>query len=480
MILFTEYLNSPYFNKSSKKIKFFSYVKQFYPLFTDERLNRDVIYKKLYPEKKYNDSTLRNFFSELHHDLLNFLATENFINDKAGKYKYLLHELTNKNLNEEWGNAIERFEEDLESGTDYNYFLNKHLISGNKFNYNYLNEKISRGKVLEEGINHIDNSTLFLLYHYILEVTTNYLNVISYSRQFNIAPENNFTSKVASLLDIQKILTLTSTNERNKFILEIYRALLKMNSKPENENLYFEYKKVFYNNIEKLSKDEISLHHSRLTGYCILKIQNSEFPEKFSKELFELYKTILEKEYYKDNKTKYLLHEDFRNILLHGIRMKEYGWVDEFIKTYSKKVHPNDRENMNQYGNAYLNYNIGNYGKALKFLKRINPNFLYYKFDVKNLTLMVYFELGYYEEALYLIKTYLEFLRKNRLINPHRKKRYLSFVKFTEKLIHYRFGNSKHDFGYIRMRIAKHNKVAFKSWLMEKISLLEADFGRAV
>jgi hypothetical protein len=476
---FGDYLKSPYFNKSKKKIELFEYLKRFYPLFTDIRVDKKMIFEKLYTGKTYNDSTIRNLFSDLHSEVLDFLTVENFSKDKKNKYRYLLNELISKNLSDEWGDEIEKFSNDSETGVDYNYFLDKHLIAGNKFNYSQLNDKISREIKMTEGLANIDNSSVNLLYHFVSEITSNYLNVLSYSRQFNFELSGNLTNKIISTIDYQKINSMIE-NDENKFIIDIYLALLKMNSNLNDEGFYFSYKNLFYNHRDKLSKDEIALHYSKLTGYCILKIQSAGTSEKFNKELFDLYKTILENEFYKDNKTNYLLHEDFRNILLHALRVREYSWAADFISNYSTKVNPADTVNMFNYGQAYLNYHLASYGEALKHLQVINPDFIFHKFDVRNLTLMVYFELGYYEEALYLIKTYLEFLRKNRVLNTERKKRYLNFVKFTEKLILHKSGSSKHDLGYIKHRLASHTMTAFKPWLLEKISSLESGLGRAV
>jgi hypothetical protein len=89
---------------------------------------------------------------------------------------------------------------------------------------------------------------------------------------------------------------------------------------------------------------------------------------------------------------------------------------------------------------------------------------------------MIYYELGYFEEALCLVKTYHEFLRKNRLVSVERKKRYFSFLKFLEKLINIKLSGEKTDIGYLKYRITNHPHTAFKPWLQEKISQLQHRF----
>jgi hypothetical protein len=88
--------------------------------------------------------------------------------------------------------------------------------------------------------------------------------------------------------------------------------------------------------------------------------------------------------------------------------------------------------------------------------------------------LMVYYELGYTEECLYLCKTYNELLRNYKLLNALRRKRFFNFVKYVEKLILYRAGTIRSDLGYIKHRLEKNNTIQFKDWLLEKISILES------
>jgi tetratricopeptide (TPR) repeat protein len=189
---------------------------------------------------------------------------------------------------------------------------------------------------------------------------------------------------------------------------------------------------------------------------------------------------MLSGSYYMDMGTNHLPCELFRNILFHGLRLKEYGWVNDFIDTYSPRVHPNDKENILNYGLAYLNFNIGNYEKAQDYLNKIEQSFFVFKVDVKNLMLMIYYELGYTEEGLSLIKSYREFIRRNKLLSRERQKRYHNFAKCLEKLIRYRAGTIKTNPGLIKRKLMKNNLVAFKDWLFEKIDVLQTSRKKAI
>lgn len=475
---FSEFLNSPYFNKSRKLIEVFEYVRKFHPLYSDIRLDREAISGSLYPGAEYNDSTIRNLLSDLHKTALEFLAYENFSSTKTDKHRYLLKEISRRNLEDEFEKAIENFEKAAEEGLDYRYFLAKQEIESGKFNFSYINEKVSKTEMVSANLGYLENSGRNLFFYFLTELASHQVSLIIYNRRYQTDDNDMILKKLAAEFAPDRLMKLIPTGDKYYPVLEIYAALVKMYSDTEKEENYFNYKNLLFSNIDILSAGEKAMHIHYLTSYCIGRVRKKA-GSVFNNELFELYEVNLENEYYKDNKSAYLPHELYRSILMHGLSLKKFDWTAAFIHKYSNEVHPHSRHNMLRFGNAYLCYNTGDYTGALKNLVQIEQDFFIYKFDVKNLTLMVYYELGYLEEALSLIKTYHELLRKNRIINPAMKKRYFSFIKFTEKLINCSGGNAGIDMGYINYRLINHQSTAFKPWLIEKFTMLVSNTKKA-
>ncbi len=466
---FKLFLCSPYFNRSKKITELYEYLMKFYPMFSDIRLEREAISTAMYPDERFSDSTIRNLFSDLHKKALEFLTYENFKSSKLDKYNYLLDEVGRKNLKDEFEKVINCCSGNNYGGMDYSYFLNNHQINAKKFNFSYTNEKVSKKEKVSSELGYLENSVRNLLLYFLTELATHNISLIIYSRTYDVDCSKMLLKSIADKYSPEKIKEIIPETDEYYPIVEIYCALVKMYSDTGNIEHYSEYKKILYRHINNLSNGEKSLHIKYLSSYCIGRLQKGP-DEVFSAELFDLYKITLNNECYRENKMGHLPHELYRSILLHSLRLRKYDWAASFINEYSQKVHPGDIENMTKFGKAHLYYNTGNYSGALENLSLIDQDFFIYKFDVKNLTLMIYFELGYYDEALSLIKTYHEFLRKNKIITIERKKRYFSFIKFTEKLINHRLGACESDLGYIKYRLQKHNTTAFKPWLMEKFT----------
>ena len=56
---FEAFLNSPYFNTRNNVVNLFSSIKKYAPEFTHKMLDKEEVWKKLFPGKKYNYGILK-------------------------------------------------------------------------------------------------------------------------------------------------------------------------------------------------------------------------------------------------------------------------------------------------------------------------------------------------------------------------------------------------------------------------------------
>ena len=62
---FEDFLNSPYHNKNRNTLRLFTVVKKYFPNFKSEELNKEIVWKKLFPDKDYNYGVMKNQIHEL-------------------------------------------------------------------------------------------------------------------------------------------------------------------------------------------------------------------------------------------------------------------------------------------------------------------------------------------------------------------------------------------------------------------------------
>jgi hypothetical protein len=196
---------------------------------------------------------------------------------------------------------------------------------------------------------------------------------------------------------------------------------------------------------------------------------DKEKNDKYNEELFNIYDEILSNDYYKNNKIDYLRNEFYRSILILGLQQKKIKWVENFILTCSSKLHKSEKDNMMNLAYAYLHYENGEYLLSWKYFNKIKIDYYIYKYDIKNYALKIYYELGYFDEALMLTENYKKFLQRNELMSEEEKSAIKNFVSYFSKLVLFKAGQlpQKH-FSTYRKRLEKTNDTMSKTWLTQK------------
>ncbi|MFA5404229.1 MAG: hypothetical protein WC358_04790 [Ignavibacteria bacterium] len=468
---FRRFLSSPYFVRSETVVSLFNLLIKYYPNFNSKKLTKEYLSTNIFASEKYNDSTVRNALSDLQDTCELFMTHENFRKSATFSFDFLLKELRDKKLGEVFKKNSAKLDKQFSSANniiDSEYYLTKHKFELNKFNYYSLNEKVNDSSEADLHFNQIYSSGLYLTIHYIIEIVSIYLTSVFYSIQYNRPITNNFLYKLISILNIRGLENLIENSEHN-FIIKIYISLLKTFQNLDDEKAYLEYKNIFRSNMNKLNKDEIWFHYSNLINYCMIKVRDMNNKELYDSELFTLYQEVLQNDYYKNSKSDYLRFTLYRDILFTGLRQKKINWVENFILNQSSKLHKSDKDNMMNLAYAYLYYEKGEYMQSWKYFNKIKIDYFFFKFDLKNYALKIYFELGYYEEALTLIENYKKFLDRNDLMSESERNRTKSFITYLSKLILFKAGQIPYkQFSTYRRRLELANDISNRNWILNK------------
>ena len=106
------------------------------------------------------------------------------------------------------------------------------------------------------------------------------------------------------------------------------------------------------------------------------------------------------------------------------------------------------------------------FNKNESVIKRINH--IQYKIIIKNLTMMIYYELSYFDMAHGVIDSYRHFLSNDKSINELRKVRYLNYINFFNRLLRLKEKNNKKDLENLAFDLKQVNNVIEKDWMMVK------------
>ena len=201
--------------------------------------------------------------------------------------------------------------------------------------------------------------------------------------------------------------------------------------------------------------------------------KNPRFFMKFLKEELILYKEILEGSLELETEANgYFPLHHFRNIILTVTELKHSKWLEEFLKKYIHFITPDLRNEISEYGSAHLLYSKNKFEETLEHTARIHYRHHVIQTDIIILRLQIFYQLNYFEEALYLTDSFRHFLINNKFFSEQQRNAYFSFIKYINMMIRHRTSNKPVDIKYLRNKVAGHLKLRNKYWLLEKIDEL--------
>jgi len=171
----------------------------------------------------------------------------------------------------------------------------------------------------------------------------------------------------------------------------------------------------------------------------------------------------------------------YRNILILCFRQDEIKIMKKFISEYINFVNEESRESILHYSNAHLYFLQGNFEKSMMLCSEIEFNSLlnstndnlFFKNDIKSLSLKCLYELNYFENAFSGIDAFKHFLKKSRLIKELTRKKYLKFLNYLFDLIKLKMNFDEYNFLKLKKDFLNEKDLIQKKWISLKIKELE-------
>jgi len=465
---FRDFINSPYYNKNKTVIKFFNELKESYPDFKDERIRKEKIYSKLFSGRKYNEQVIKNLTSELIRLCKEFLEMEYYKKNIYDRKLNLINQLNAKKLDSFFNSELKELEKKLsdvkQMSDPHFYYLYK--LEDVKIGYHL--ERNEQTLVFDKVVKSGEYLVIFFILHLVKTISNLIINRISFNARYDL----NLPEEFLNNLNLEKLIAyMKDKNIKHHNIVELYYYRVLCNSKPGNELYYFKFKNLLYENIEAYSKDEIYGLFNALETYCTQKINSGN--NKFMEEFFQVFEKEISNGFYKFSENSPVTFMKFRNTCLIALRLKKYEWAEKFIEDFKNDLIEEDRESILEMSYAMINFEKGNYEKVLEHLQNVKTDQLYLKVDIRNYSLMSYYELNYTESVISLIDSYRHFITDNKFLTLEYRERNLRFVNSLSTLVILKEKDDKQ-----KLLELKENLEAFRNdrkieWIIEKLNLIE-------
>ena len=456
----SEYVRSPFFNKNQSIIKLFDYLKKQYPAFEPKKIEKESVYKKLFPGTAYNDGFMRTIMFNLAQLAEDFMSFNNYKNDIFSIRRHLAVELNERELNKLFEKNMKEVytllekDEFKESDHYYNsyYFEYENLYYLSKIHFER-NEKFIQKTGIQDIFNH-------LTYYYVIRILKFYLYVLNTKNIYKVDYKTNLIEDIIKGMKPEQFKDIP--------LINIFLNLLMMHINPDEET-------YFNNAVEMIKTAEISYDEFveafiNIENYCKTKIRNGH--TNFEKVLFGIYKIELEKNCYLLNNR--MPHKLFRNIVDLGLRLDEYEWTKNFIEKHKKELDLEFRDNSYLYSTALLEFYKKNFEKALEILSRVRYDEIYHKLEIKCFIIAIYYELNHEDSLLSSLDSFRHFLNNDKLIPEERKESYSNFLKNVKRMNNMKNSSNKDiiEVKILADKVKKTEQIQNRQWIENKIAEL--------
>ncbi|MBK8983676.1 MAG: hypothetical protein IPM38_15505 [Ignavibacteria bacterium] len=469
LVLFEEFISTSFHNKNVIAVRLFSEIKKFHPSYNDSLLTKEYLFRKISGRTKYKDTYIRNLFSDLY-NLAEIFIQYRMIS-KSNEYKKLLiEELKDRDLYELAEKKIKSFENEMKKikAKDHEYYLNMSFIYEMK-------SFLLVDKTLTDSFRTEQISGIIKLFVITLMENSFYLRVEE--QRVNIRHSFDFLKYV-----LEFIKDHLSDFEDSPLLMIYYYLWLHYFYDEEGDKNFLKAKEYFKKNFKSLSKTDKKNIYSVMQIYYINKIDRGE--TGYNKEYLGFLLEMLKLNVLSHKEKDFINLNLFRNILILCVMLKETELLKKFITKYIGYVDLQSRDTITAYSYSHLNFLLGDFEKALELCNKINyydllsstNDNLYFKNDIRALTLKCLYELKYYENAISFIDTHKHFIRNSKLLNESPKKKYMNFLKFVSELIKLNLEFDEFSFKELKSNFISTKKLIQSDWISEKISELEKEF----
>lgn len=445
---FRLFLQSPYFNRRDELIKMHDFlVKTLDAGIAD--VDNKKLFKKMFPNKEYGDLDLRHTAYYFKKALEQFLAVEEWQKDEAEMALSRIRIYKKKEKTLFFDKEIKNIFQLLESQPyrDLKFHFTKYSIYQELYEYT--------NKTKRKGAMYLQEQTDELSIFYISGILRQSCVILSHQNITASDYEQDLVEMV-----IKKVEDGLYLNE--PAVAVYYHSLCSLRS-PENHDDFEKLKSLIDLHWQSFRAAEIRDIYILAINSCIRRM-NSGMRE-YIREGFELYRSGLQRKCLLENDT--ITPFTYKNVLMMGMSLKEYQWVENFLYSFKTHLQPSVRENTFNYNLAIYYFRRPDYDKAMELLQKVEFKDTFNNLDARRMLLRIYYEIGAFDALDSHLDSFRQYLNRQKDVGYHRSL-YMGLIKAMKKVLRTNLnerGKREKAFSEIESLPA----FAEKDWLLSQI-----------
>ena len=472
--IFEEFLSSPYFNKKTAVVKLYKEIKKYAPEFESPRLKKEKVWEALYKNKQYNYGLFKNYIYELTKLAEKFVMYESVKKENLhSEFSFLesLFDRQIKDLFESKFNSINKKinhkqkNSEIEAKDRFEFLSKIFLLKSN------FNDLFSRQPSISEEFKQHSYFRISLLLYSVLETSINAVNLsLKNFYDKDNDPVLLFVRKADSENLIREFLNILKKEQSvNYEILNVYYKYYLSISDNNSVEKYSDFKEALLRNVHGFSKPDL---HNLYTGLrnSVVNLTSPELNK--GKEFLDITKHMM-KDDLLISKGGIMNEITFVSEIQTACSLADSEFIEEFTDKFVRHLPKASRDNMKKYSLAHLYFARNEFERSLEQMLTIRYDLFGVKFYLKNLQMMIYYELNDYNSFLLLLDSYRHFLNNNRLVTGDWKKTQSVLLKFLTRLFNLKENYDEFEIRKLKQDISS-SVVLKKQWLLRKVGELES------
>lgn len=457
---FGRFAASPYFNRLNDVTKLFNALKKYHPAYPAEAVDKRKIFKKLFPKKPYNDSRMRNLVSDLGQLTEKFLLNKSWEENNYYKDTVYLSYILNRGLYSLFEKNHKKLsgkqtEEELDS--HYKKYTMASLLGDY---YLYTNRQHEAAEASYEKFDSLVGFYLYTMVRGLYDFKV-HRNMHEYEKTYSLLRE------FAAHFDFNGFRVRSGFAEKNEYIfINIQYYFFEMLTGPDFEEYFNEL-------LNLVSEYEVKLTHQskydiylNLNNVLAFKIYEDGM-DYFHHRLRIVKETISKNLYHHNEKFPVMPLILFITGVNLAMKSGEPEYAAYLYENYITATPQESRISLTDYTKAYMEFAKGNFDKSLEHLNRVDYEVVPLRKHVKNLALLLYYELGHFDSAESLVSSYRQYMKRTDGFKGMYGIWYENFLKFYSELLKFKMEKNPVS-GEVKEKLEGTDKTLFKNWLINK------------
>lgn len=453
-------VRSPFFNTNKSLVALYDLIKKYHPDLSNKALIKENAFKKLFPGEEYNDNRMRLLIHRLNSLTEELMIQQNVAENDYWPKIFLLGELKKRRL-------FKSYEKHLKEAREANYKTN---LNTNEFYF--VQFTIEQSNLAAQIAKNLDANEKAMV-NAQLSVVNESINCFAIITilKFSLFTENlKYRMKIEksdNLLD-EALEHVKNHDYSSHPILMIYYYLNLIFKEPENLDHYINARDIFFKHEDDLHTfDSINIYIN-LENY-LWKLYRRDYTI-LKGEILKLYNRRIEKNNYKLG--GYMPNQIYKRVVRALLMEDSLKKAEKFINERKQELNPLFLESVYNYSCALSSFHKKDYGKALEFLAIAQNEDISHKIDVKNLVLLINYEMNDFDALKLALDSYRHFLKNNQTISEQVKNRAATVIKFLHRLS--KLSQKPDEFESVKLKqeLVSHNDLEFREWFLDKASLL--------